>query len=42
MNVIKFEYEINFLDTTVYKVDKNCKQKGMSNQSTDKIIYTTN
>ena len=42
---IKFEYEmskaeINFLDTTVSKVDNKLRVKSMSNQPTD--IYTTN
>ena len=44
---IKFEYkmsqpEINFLDTTVFKVDSNCELKCMSNQPTDEVIYIVN
>ena len=44
---IKLEYEmskteINFLDTTVFKVDNKLRTKVMSNQPTDKVIYTAN
>ena len=44
---IKFEYEmskteINFLDTTVFKVNNKGELNCMLNQPIDKVIYTAN
>ena len=33
---------INFLGTTMFKKITNCKLRCMSNQPTDKVIYTAN